>query len=560
MSVLITSPFYFTSGPIKFSSLRDTFRKTSGTIRASDLYRDESITNTSPIVPDATENLAIPLLPVDVETDWSAEAFRGSVKYYEATQSGTDNNTANTALPGFRMGLYDAGDGTGIQWNGNLSRNIPKTVKITGTCGSKSTSQPAAQLAAEVPVYNFTIDVTGAIYGYGGAGGTLTAQGGPILSTISAQFYYIGNVLYLECTGAGTATVRVSLQVRDVGRYASSNGYPFSNITLNSQSGATGHNIQISSVAGTRFFPGYSQASYDVNFDLPVVAGNYAISITSINSLRKSDNSTLNNGERVSTVRMIDNGPTTSGTGYFAVKIPQGYALLYTNGITQNLYTPASQTSAEIASGQPGGTALKIQTTSKVTVNVGGSGKIYGGGGGGEAGTNGASGTVSPNACTDSYQTSSCGSRIACASGFSQTNFDGGCCFYAVAIVKAFCQRHQLYANCSYAGDATFPTGGVGSAGGNGQGYDQARTNGGGSTEGTCPTCPVVGGRQTKLTGYYTCGQKGEAGGNGGDWGAPGGNTTSAGTGGSAGPAITGTFRTTGTVTTNTVRGELVSS
>jgi len=560
MSVSITSPFYFTSGPIKFSSLRDTFRQTSGTIRASDLYRDESIVSTSPIVPDATENLAIPLLPVDVETDWSAEAFRGSVKYYEATQSGTDNNTANTALPGFRMGLYDAGDGTGIQWNGNLSRNIPKTVKITGTCGSKSTSQPAAQLAPGVPSYNVLIDVTGAIYGYGGLGGTLTAQGVPIRSEISAQFYYIGGQLYLECTGAGTATVRVSLQVRDVGRYASSNGYPFSNITLNSQSGATGHNIQIQTVSGTRINLGYSQANYDVNFDLPVVAGNYAISITSINSLRKSDNSTLNNGERVSTVRMIDNGPTTTGSGRLAVTIPQGYALLYTNGITQNLYTPASQTSAEIASGQPGGTALKIQTTSKVTVNVGGSGKIYGGGGGGESGANGASGTVSDGACTLTYETSNCRDRIGCDYGFSQTDWNGGCCSYRWGWPKAFCDGTQRNARCSYTGNATFPTGGAGSPGGNGQGYDQARTNGGGSTEGTCPTCPVISGRQTSLTGYYTCGQKGEAGGNGGDWGDPGGNTTSAGTGGSAGPAITGTFRTTGTITTDTVKGELVSS
>jgi len=257
---------------------------------------------------------------------------------------------------------------------------------------------------------------------------------------------------------------------------------------------------------------------------------------------------------------MIDNGPTTTGSGRLAVTIPQGYALLYTNGITQNLYTPASQTSAEIASGQPGGTALKIQTTSKVTVNVGGSGKIYGGGGGGESGANGASGTVSDGACTLTYETSNCRDRIGCDYGFSQTDWNGGCCSYRWGWPKAFCDGTQRNARCSYTGNATFPTGGAGSPGGNGQGYDQARTNGGGSTEGTCPTCPVISGRQTSLTGYYTCGQKGEAGGNGGDWGDPGGNTTSAGTGGSAGPAITGTFRTTGTITTDTVKGELVSS
>jgi hypothetical protein len=561
MSVSITSPVYYASGPISFRSLRDTFRQTSGTVKASELYRNEDITSTSPIVPDATENLVIPALPVESETNWSASAFRNSVKYYEATQTGTDDNTSYSTKPGFRMGLYDAGDGTGIQWNGNLSRNISKVVKITGTCGSKYTNQAGAQLAAEVPVYNFIVDVTGGIYGAGGAGGTLAAQGTPIRSTIAAQFYYIGNQLYLECTGAGSATVRVSLQVRDVGFTASTNGYPFSNITLNSQSGATGHNIQISSVAGTRFSPGYSQASYDVNFDLPVVAGNYAISITSINSLRKSDNSTLNNGERVSTVRMIDNGPTTTILfGKLVRTIPQGYALLYTNGITQNLYTPGSQSSAEIASGQPGGTALKIQTTSKVTVNVGGSGKIYGGGGGGEAGANGASGTVSDGACKDSYQTSNCGSTIDCAPGFSQSNQTGGCCFYRIAIIKADCMRNQQYANCSYSGNATFPTGGTGGAAGLGQGYGQARTDGTGGTGGSCPTCPKVGGRQTKLSGYYTCGTKGTDGGNGGDWGSPGANTTNAGSGGLAGPAITGTFNVTGTVTTNTVRGALTSS
>ena len=78
---------YFASGEIKWSSLRDTFRlgtpsddgatpgsSTTGTISASELRRDADVTETNPIVPDATENASLEgmfafMTPVITSTD-----------------------------------------------------------------------------------------------------------------------------------------------------------------------------------------------------------------------------------------------------------------------------------------------------------------------------------------------------------------------------------------------------------------------------------------------------------------------------------------------------------
>ena len=53
-----TKSQYFTSGAISFSAMRNTFRlnNPTGTISASELLRNTDVTNTDPILPDATEN------------------------------------------------------------------------------------------------------------------------------------------------------------------------------------------------------------------------------------------------------------------------------------------------------------------------------------------------------------------------------------------------------------------------------------------------------------------------------------------------------------------------
>lgn len=164
---------YYASGEIKFSSLRSNFRaqvrkETSGgsetfntdtaQIKASDLRRITSTSNTNPTVPDATENANI-----STASNWKTSQFRGSIKYYYITQSGTDINFDIDAQ----------------SWNSNLNKNIRKFLFVDGTCGSNNFSNPAAQLSASA--FNLTVDTYGSILGASGRGGG-TGSGAPDIS------------------------------------------------------------------------------------------------------------------------------------------------------------------------------------------------------------------------------------------------------------------------------------------------------------------------------------------------------------------------------------------
>jgi len=176
---------FFTSGQISFSELRRHFTDDQSgfgsQISASQLRRDTDVTKENPIVPDATHNEQI-----STGNNLSLSQFRNSVKRYLATQSGTDDNNGRNE-PGLRLGLYDpngrgldfAGggvngrDGQGGNSTGNHTKNVQKGVLITGTCGSVQPGVAAVQLAPRVTVHNFRINVSGAIFGYGGRGSGL---------------------------------------------------------------------------------------------------------------------------------------------------------------------------------------------------------------------------------------------------------------------------------------------------------------------------------------------------------------------------------------------------
>lgn len=157
---------YYSTGEIKFSSLRSNFRAqvrkqtSSGSetfntdtaeIKASQLRRITITTDTNPNVPDATENANI-----TTGSNWKPSQFRGSIKYYYITQSGTDVNFDIDAQ----------------SWNSNLNKNVRKFLFVDGTCGSNAASSPAAQLSATA--YNLTVDVSGSILGASGRGGGTT--------------------------------------------------------------------------------------------------------------------------------------------------------------------------------------------------------------------------------------------------------------------------------------------------------------------------------------------------------------------------------------------------
>ena len=168
---------YFTSGSISFSQLRSTFKQTSsGAINFSEYRRDTNTSNTNPIVPDATENSEI-----SATTNLRMSQFRNSIKYYYVNQGAGDNDS--------NLDLTDS-------WNGNLGKNIVKTLTLAGTSGSTN-GNPAASLDANA-VYNLLLIITGSILGSGGTGGTSGKDGTPG-----------GNALYIN-VNAGQVTVRTS--------------------------------------------------------------------------------------------------------------------------------------------------------------------------------------------------------------------------------------------------------------------------------------------------------------------------------------------------------------
>lgn len=157
-SVSVTGPF-FTSGEVRFSALRDTFKGSGTMIKASELLRQATLTTeqTDPIVPDSTENANI-----STGSNWATSQFRNSIKYYNITQSGTDVNQVIDNL----------------SWNGNLNKTIRKILGITGTIGATSSASDALVLGTDSR--NLTIQVSGSILGASGAGGGAGAQGSQV--------------------------------------------------------------------------------------------------------------------------------------------------------------------------------------------------------------------------------------------------------------------------------------------------------------------------------------------------------------------------------------------
>jgi hypothetical protein len=172
---------YFSTGEIKFSSLRLNFlENSSGSISVSSLKRNTSTSITDPVLPDCTENRTSgPLgLGVASSNNLKISQLRGTIKAYYITQTGTDQNF-----------LIDS-----QSWNGNLTTNVRKVVYINGTCGSNTTATPAVRLTTTA--CNVTIDVSGNIHGAGAAGGTLaTISGLPGGDALSVQGSGSNNIL-----------------------------------------------------------------------------------------------------------------------------------------------------------------------------------------------------------------------------------------------------------------------------------------------------------------------------------------------------------------------------
>ena len=196
MATVVTKagPYFTTPGSeIKFSELRKQFRAQSepgvtpqypddfNAISVSELIRKTDTTIANPIVPDCKENEDAGI--VATESNWKTSHFRGSIKYYKVTQSGTNDNTSSLSSVGYNI--------SAAGWNTNLERNIRKYTYLTGTIGSSNGSYAAAELYGVI--YNMTVEVTGTIYGAAGI------RGAAALSTISGTAG--GHALSVTSTG-----------------------------------------------------------------------------------------------------------------------------------------------------------------------------------------------------------------------------------------------------------------------------------------------------------------------------------------------------------------------
>ena len=114
MSISVTKAGpYFTSGEIKFSQLRSNFKETgSGSISASELFRNTNIYDREPVTPDSTENDQIASDPFPISVSWDTTygpAYVAGQNYVEAMPYSTDypRGSFDYYFGGVKVGTLD---------------------------------------------------------------------------------------------------------------------------------------------------------------------------------------------------------------------------------------------------------------------------------------------------------------------------------------------------------------------------------------------------------------------------------------------------------------------
>ena len=180
---VVTDGPYYSTGPISFSTLRtDWLGADSGTIKASQLFRNTNRNVTNPIVADSTENadIAPDTYPEPSYSfsgdgeDWKVSQMRGSIKSYTINQTNSGDYDKNV-------------DGDNLAWNSNLNKNIPKYYNIQGNIHAvtdldySTTEQDNALKFVSNMITNLNIVVSGSVLGSGGKGASnaeLTGENG----------------------------------------------------------------------------------------------------------------------------------------------------------------------------------------------------------------------------------------------------------------------------------------------------------------------------------------------------------------------------------------------
>lgn len=162
----VQTKFFTGNSAISWQSLRTNFGGPGGStdpIKFSDYYRNTSITETNPVVPDATENANVE----DTSgSALSAATFRNTIDQYIVTVPSGETYT------NFDVDARD--------WNSNLAKNVPKQFRVEGVLSSASTGTSASDAALHfnAAARNFSIRVSGQILGGSGTAGSANCGNG----------------------------------------------------------------------------------------------------------------------------------------------------------------------------------------------------------------------------------------------------------------------------------------------------------------------------------------------------------------------------------------------
>lgn len=239
-------------GSISFSSLRENLGGSPTNIKFSRYLRDSNPDSENPIVPDAFENEGI----ADKKENLRISGYRNMITSYEIVQEGTDENVDFSETAVINEDTEEIIEYVG-PWNGNLSRNVLKKLKINGICGSTTVARPAFSIVGSMSNVDIEVSDTGAIYGSGGKPGN--SGDAPQTSIRTASLYHVfNNASDQSLQNISTGGISVS--------------------PINA-SGPDGLKLNGDVTSSTAL---YSAKHYKITFDNPYLDTNYTILVTNI--------------------------------------------------------------------------------------------------------------------------------------------------------------------------------------------------------------------------------------------------------------------------------------
>ena len=216
MAVGVASTGIHHTTNLKFSELRREFKTISprstfdgsddhsgdtGSVSASELLRNTSLSVSDPSVPDVLENSDI----ATTESNWNISGFKNAIKYYYLNQTGIDDNQSSPQREGFSIAdptlntSYTTDD---VQsWEDYVSKNIVKKAFVDGIVGSISTTKDALSIGDNsTDIYNLTVSIGGSIYGSAGIAGNV----GVVRIVIPSSYNFPLGAAVTQYTGVGT--------------------------------------------------------------------------------------------------------------------------------------------------------------------------------------------------------------------------------------------------------------------------------------------------------------------------------------------------------------------